>query len=189
MKFFAFTAVLLLAACATEKKSQVTNYESPGNLKSLSPIQCADLVDVTNQNTPADIYPAVQDCMNKKDYTRAAKLFALAGTLGRYDQMRVTDQSAHQAVTVLRMNHLGSFSKAENDALLSSITAISKDAEAFKSMCSQIASLGPPSYYPAYMVQHGMGAFLGGDSGKSINQDFNPSEAWGKAINGFLRCT
>jgi hypothetical protein len=188
MRFAVFVVVLLLAACATEPKPQINNYQTKGNLQALSPIRCIELAEVTNQNTPADIFPGVQDCMNKKDYSRAAKLFALAGSYGRFDRMRVTDQSAHQAVTALQINHLGSFSKEENDGLLNSITAIANNPDAFKSMCAQIKKIGPPAYYPSYMVQHGMGAFIGGGSTKPIKEDLNTSEAWNKAVNGFLRC-
>lgn len=188
MRLLAFTIIVLLTGCATEQRPQITNYQSKGNLQTLSPIRCVDLTAITNKKTPADIFPGVQDCMNKKDYPRAAKLYALADLYGRVDQLRVTDQSAHQAVAVLRINHLGSFSKDEANSLQNSIMSTAQNTDALKAMCSEIRRLGPPDYYPAYMAQHGMGAFLGGGTSGPVRADFNMAEAWEKSLNGFLHC-
>jgi hypothetical protein len=38
------------------------------------------------------------------------------------------------------------------------------------------------------MVQHGMGAFVGGGSEKPVNEDINTAGVWSKAVNGFLHC-
>jgi hypothetical protein len=125
--------------------------------------------------------------MEKKDYPRAARLYALASLYGRVDQLRVSDESAHQAVTVVRLNNLASFPQDEMDAMLSSIMSIANNADALKAMCGEIRSIGPPAYYPAYMTQHGMRAVLGGSS-TPIRPNFDMNEAWSRSLNDFLHC-
>ncbi len=184
----------LLAGCAAEHEPaaaqgpRITNYEAPGNLQAQAPLGCVELSEVSNHNTPADLFPGVQACMEKREFRKAAKLFALAGVYGRVDQLRVADRSAHQAVTVLKMKHLGGFPKDDAKALTQGIMSIANDPKALGVMCADIRTLGPPDYYPAYMVQHGMGAFLGhGDAGP-IRADFRMDAAWEKALDGYLHC-
>lgn len=59
---------------------------------------------VSNKHTPADIYPGVAACLKAGDFEKAAQLYLTAGTFGRFDQLRVSDRTAHQAVTVLQRN-------------------------------------------------------------------------------------
>lgn len=184
----------LLAGCAAGQEPaaaqgpRITNYEAPGNLQAQAPVGCVELSEVSNRNTPADLFPGVQACMEKGEFRKAAKLFALAGAYGRLDQQRVADRSAHQAVTVLKMKHLGGFPKDDAKALTQGIMAIADDPKALGAMCTEIRALGPPAYYPAYMVQHGMGAFLGHGASGPIRADFRMDDAWEKALDGYLHC-
>jgi hypothetical protein len=86
------------------------------------------------------------------------------------------------------MNHVGSFSKNETNALQSSIMSIINSPDALRAMCAEIKTVGPPNYYPAYMVQHGINAFTGGSPSGSVKADFNVQEAWEKALVVFLNC-
>src|SRR5690349_21994397 len=109
MRTFAFCALMLLAsACATTpqepSRPKVTNYEAKGNLQSFAPLGCVGIADLSNRNTPADITPAVRKCIDAGDYVRAADMFAVAGVYGRFDMLRVSDTTAHQALIVLQMN-------------------------------------------------------------------------------------
>jgi hypothetical protein len=55
-------------------------------------------------------------------------------------------------------------------------------------LCKEVARIGPPGYYPRYMIQHGMGAFLktGGDDG--LVKDFDAKAAWKNSLDTYLHC-
>ena len=44
-----------------------------------------------------------------------------------------------------------------------------------------------PTYHPAYMIQHGMGAFLGQGSDPLV-PGFGPATGWERALDSYLHC-
>lgn len=167
------------------QKGNITNYETKDNLKSFHHLACVDVVALTKDNTPADIYPAVRTCIDHGDFQRAARLFAIAGAFGRFDTLRVLDKSAHQAIPALWMANLdglGQDTKAQFQATLKAIS----DSEQLAELCAQARKLGPPTYYPTYMTQHGLSAFTG--QGGGLKQDFNAAEAWDSSVSTYLSC-
>ena len=95
-------------------------------------------------------------------YKEGTFLFALAGAYGRFDTLRVADNSAHQAVAVARMQALSTLDKSKQTAFQESLKATLGNPEGLAAACKEIVRIGPPNYYPRYMIQHGMGAFLKG---------------------------
>ena len=82
---------------------KITNIEAKGNLESTHDLGCIAIEQVSNKYTPADLYKAYGRCVQANDFDKAITLFIIAGAYGHFDQMRVTDVSAHQAVKVLIM--------------------------------------------------------------------------------------
>ena len=183
--------VIILVASALlagSAKAQVTNYEAPGNLKSNAPLGCVELSSVTNEKTPADIYPGVAACVKSGEYQKAALLFAVAGTFAYFDQLRVSDSTARQAAMAIEMNDFADFSMEQKQSLMKALhAALDSDSPSFKSVCTAVAKLGPPRYFPAYMVQHGMSAFLGG-SGSGVQTGFDAADGWRTSLSRFLHC-
>ena len=52
----------------------------------------------------------------------------------------------------------------------------------------QIERIGAPDYYPRYMVQHGMQAFLISDGSDGLVKDFDAPAAWKQALDSYLHC-
>ena len=168
--------------------AQVTNYQTPGNLEATSPLGCVSLSKVTDQLTPADIYPGMAACIKLGENQKAALLFAVAGAFGYFDGLRVADPSARQAASVVEMNAVSDLTTEQKLAFKKVLFAtLDSNSAGFKSVCSAVGRLGPPKYFPTYMVQHGMSAFLGG-SRHGLNPNFDPTQGWRTSVTSFLHC-
>ncbi len=190
MYYFLLIIGIIIAGCAQEPKSadMFVNLEAPGNLQSNAPLGCIDLSTVTNKSTPADIYPGVAKCIQSGDYKKAGQLFALAGIYGRFDILRVSDSTAHQAIQVLQMNNFKSLTEKQREEFIKSITIYSNyNSIELLSLCNEIKKKGAPGYYPAYMIQHGMGAFVG-SAGNGIKSDFDAAKSWRESLQNYLHC-
>lgn len=167
---------------------QIVNYETKGNLQGSTPVECVEIGKVTSLSTPADIYSAVVKCIDAGEYERAVYLYALGGVYGRFDTLRVSDSTAHQAVQVLQINNFGRLTKEQNETFKKVLLANAETgSKQFTTLCSKIRRVGYPRYFPTYMIQHGMNAVLGSDNA-GINADFDPEKAWEEALTGYLHC-
>jgi len=166
----------------------ITSYESSGNLQSTHHIGCIAPDNIKDIYTPADLYPAIVKCVRKKQYRNAAFIFGLAGVYTRFDEQRVADTSSHD-VTSVYMYRFGSiFSDSQKKQLFKSISAVMSNPHKLQTYCARIRKIGPPDYYPRYMVQHGMQAFTGEKSQGGLVKNFDPQKAWEKSLDTYLHC-
>lgn len=169
--------------------SQTTNYEAKGNLESHRPLDCIELDNVTNMQTPADIVRGVNKCLKKNQHTKAAKLYGLASAYGQFDTLRVKDKTAHQAMGALSLTAF----MGVNDDSVKELTDTLKSqfsvgSAAHSQNCNTIAQIGAPQYHPTYMIQHGIKAFINSDEDDGIATDFNAEEAWAQTLEQYLHC-
>lgn len=169
-------------------RPQIKNYEAPGNLESKYDLGCVAAEKLENKYTPTDLYKAVSKCAQTAKYKDGAFLFAVAGVYGRFDTLRVTDKSAHQAVTVAQMQALSILDKDKQTAFKDSLNKTLGNPEGLAATCKEIVRIGPPNYYPRYMIQHGMGAFLKSDAGDGLVKDFDTKAAWKQSLDTYLHC-
>jgi len=168
-------------------KARITAYEAAGNLALTHEIDCIPLGVAQNGYTPPDLYNAFAKCVQENSYENATGLFLLAGSYARFDALRVTDKTAHQARTVLIMNYTASLSeqqKKEWNAYAGKFTPESKE---LASTCEIIRKIGAPNYYPAYMIQHGMNAFSK-EKIDPIVKDFDSKKVWETILKEALHC-
>jgi hypothetical protein len=163
----------------------ITNYEAPGNLASTHKVSCTNMKSASNTWTPADIYPAVAQCVQEGHFDDAVELFALAGSYSRFDTMRVTDQSAWDASTVLEMQYMSNFTPEQQDAFQKAVNTLLKNSN---QTCADLISVGPPNYTPTYMLQHGMGAFLKNQPNGGLVKGFDKNAAWSKVLHDYAHC-
>ena len=193
MRYFILISLIgiTLFGCAKEPKpsSKFDNIEAPENLQRFAPFKCVSLTEVTNMQTPADLYPAVGECVKAGNYESAGQLFALAGAYGRFDMLRVSDQTALQAIPVLQQQIFSSINdKQKKEFQTKALNAYSKtDSTEFSNMCAQVKKIGPPAYFPVYMIQHGMGTFQG-NSDDGLKPDFDEAQAWQESLTKYLHC-
>jgi TPR repeat protein len=164
------------------------NVEQAGNLQPSHDLGCVDLKDVTDQDTPVDLYRAMAQCVGQGDYERAAYL-RTAGTLfGRFDQMRVKDKTAQDAVAVLRLETEGALPADQRTAFQAELSRLIKKDAFREGLCAAMHALRPPEYYPRYMVAHGMNAFQGGTPGGELVDPFDADKAWRASVDPYLNC-
>ena len=187
IKFMKKLAVSILMLCFLTKSfgTNIQNYEAQGNLISENNLGCVGPEKLSNKYTPADLYKATAKCINQNNNEKAVFLFALAGVYGRFDTLRVADETAHQAVTVLLMETFGSLDEHKKDTFKKVLMNTFKERVI---LCKKIVLIGPPDYYPIYMIQHGMGAFLGRKANSDIVANFDVQAAWKKSLDTYLHC-
>jgi hypothetical protein len=141
--------------------------------------------------TPLELYRAMESCMQRSDVNSAVILFSLAGAYGHYDARRVVDPSAQQAGTLLRTLALQRLSEPQRQALVAAIRSTADDPERLPQLCATLERIGPPTYHPAYMLRHGLGAGQEGAASprRDLVEGFQGAEVWEQVLDSFLRCS
>ncbi|UPT76551.1 hypothetical protein MN086_05725 [Sulfurovum sp. XGS-02] len=183
MKKFLYVFTTL---CVVTANAEIYNIETKGNLESKYPTNCIEVKELTNTNTPADIFVGIAKCLEKSDYQKAGELYFTALAYGRFDAYRVKDQTAHQAIPVLRMNYLGNLNETDTNEFQLALKKVNGE---LNTICSALKELGKPAYYPNYMIQHGMRAFLGEQSKSALVDNFDSDKAWEDVLTNYVKCT
>jgi len=183
---FWFSAGTFAAGSVTQPGVQ--NFEAPGNLESKYDVGCIKADKVKRKYTPTDLYRAMSKCIDSGNFKEGVFLFAVAGVYGRFDAYRVADKTAHQAVIVARMQAVSPLSKDKLTEFQNSLKTTLGNPTGLAAVCKDIEQIGAPEYYPRYMIQHGMGAFLKDRRGNELVEDFNASAAWKKSLDTYLHC-
>ena len=182
------TLLTVFLATSTVNCQEVKAVEAEGNLAVTDSLGCVSIDEVTTDHTPADIYAGIAKCIENEDYINAAQLFAIAGVYGSFDTKRVKDRSAHQALSVLSRQVLSSLDDSQKEAF---IKALKEELEAgsnkLYALCDKINDKGHPTYFPTYMIQHGMGAFTD-DEEEPLKEDFDAEKAFQESLNQYLHC-
>ena len=181
--------VLIMSLIINNIQAQKTiSFEAEGNLESPKPCDCVEILEVTNEHNPADILHGMGKCIEQKDFGKASRLFAIAGVYGVYDTYRVKDKSAHQALIVLQQNILMDISENDKNKMIAEIKkTLKKNSGELSKVCQEIQKVGIPKYYPKYMIQHGIQAFMETD-GDGLVEDFDSEKSWDLALKNYLHC-
>ena len=154
------------------------------------PVPCAAGQSLGNRYTPVNLYLGAGACAKQPaTFEAATNMFVLAGVYGRYDMLRVKDESAHQAVSVMRMAVDGHLSEAFRQHL----RRIADSEMGTLKLCAMVQRAGPPAYFPSYMVQHGLqstqAALKGRAPASPLREDLDTRVAWADAVEGYLHCS
>lgn len=152
-----------------------------------SPDICVEKRDLNNKLSPFDLWKSIRSCVMAENYEVAIYTYALAGSFGRFDTMRVADKTAHQAAGILPIAIMGSLPEDRKNAFQKHVQQALGNDSVRKAYCAEVESMGPPDYIPVYMIQHGMGAFSGA-SKEPFVVPFDPKTAWPQAVKDYLSC-
>jgi hypothetical protein len=190
--FLALFAVVAAAgslhAADLSSRENIRNHTSPGSLESVNDIGCIPSSSLKNSHTPPDLYRGFAKCLAQDEFRKAAFMFMLAGAYARYDTMRVVDKSAHQAVPALRAQAVAAIANSRREAFRDTVKAMTANPAEQAALCREASRIGPPAYYPRYMVQHGLDAFISADAGASLKTGFDSGAAWKKVTADYLHC-
>ena len=163
------------------KKGNVTNIETVGNLSPNAALTGNTLAEIKPENNPVDLLARAVELFPQNQ--RAAYQLGLAARLrAQFDQKRVADRTAQQAFSVLTM-------QPANERVLSwGGGSQTIGAEDHRAVLEWARKSGPPTYHPAWMIQHGMGAF-GASSrvGAGLNAGFVAASAWSQVLEDYAK--
>lgn len=152
----------------------------------LSAEGCPSADQLKNTQSPLEMYQKLPACFEAKRYDDAAKLYVISQVYGKYDTLRVSDRSAHQAIAVLRMSISGMLTP---DNLETFQAALNPLLDNRTQICSILTKLGKPAYHPSYMINHGLQAFGGAQLNGGIKPDFDPETGWKETLGSYMKCT
>jgi hypothetical protein len=165
--------------------AQITNITTAGNLKPTHDLDCLRLDQVKNIYTPADLMVSHDKCIQAARYEDAMALLLLAGTYSRFDTERVADQTSHDAFPAMQANDPPMLETRQHMQPIIAKYRAPNSPEMAK-FCVAIKRIGAPDYYPAYMIDHGMGAVLGKSGG--LVADFDARKGWRDALTLYMHC-
>jgi len=171
-----------------EQKGKVTNLTVVGQLAANQPLTCVSIDGVGKDHTPPDLYHGVSACIQQEDYRTAVALFALAGLESRFDAERVLDKTAGQAGQVLIMDTFNGLPDDKRAKFQAAVKAVAADPEVLSRTCAAIRKIGYPTYYPAYMVLHGIRAFTAKPDDPTMEPNFDGAAAWNSLLGTYLNC-
>jgi len=148
--------------------------------------ECPTVNQVNNTFSPLEMYQTLPACFETKRYDDAVNLYLISQAYGKYDALRVSDQTAHQAIAVLRMSIS---SMIGTEQITEFQNALKPHINDRTQICSVLKKLGKPDYHPSYMINHGLKAFGGPQLNDGINIDFQPEIAWQETLQGYMKCT
>lgn len=160
---------------------------------SSKPSSCTDRERLSREMTPVEMNQALPDCIAGSQMDTALFLFALSGTYGRYDALRVEDKTSPQVTTILRSQAMQRLTNEQKSAFMSQVKQVAENPSKHSSLCAAVRGFGAPTYYPAYMVNHGMAAVQASISRKSLanrglRDGFDSKVGWDLAVSEYLHC-
>lgn len=173
----------------TKPAPNITNYEAQGNLESTNNVRCVGPDGLSRKFTPPDMYRAAAICAQQDMNKEGTFLVALAGAYGKFDTLRVADKTAHNAPNISRMTSFASLDANKISTLQANMKATFSDPAALAAICNDVIRIGPPDYFPRYMIQHGMGVFIQDPkAGNGLVDGFDASAAWSQTLGSYLHC-
>jgi hypothetical protein len=142
-----------------EQAGNITNVRVEGSLAATRQLDCIELPAVSGDLTPPDLHTAVLSCIGQGDYNRAARVFFVASVYSRFDAQRIVDRSAAAGGQVLILRTFAGVSPEQKQLFSKAIDTLTKDPKNFQAWCQDIKRLGPPRYFPKYLILHGLNAF------------------------------
>jgi ankyrin repeat protein len=153
---------------------------------------CVALETLDSSRQPPELYRDVRECVNQEKYLQAAALFALAGIYSRFDAERVSDKTAGQAGQILIMFVFEGMSDGRRERFGAGVKELAADKQALVQLCSNVNAIGYPTYYPSYMILHGMATINAALAGKPQESGLDPSfdapKTWRALENTYLNC-
>lgn len=172
-------------------KQLATIHEHEGSDAEVAPpkLGCVPPEKLTNKDTPLDLDFAWMKCLMNDQYDRAVAIFSLSIAYADFDTLRVADKTAHGVNSEV----FGMVASGVPQAKLKKFDSVKyktlNDPARFGAICTRIAEIGPPGYYPEYMVGHGMQMFTGMQTAQGLVPGFDAAKAWTETLKDNLHCS
>ncbi len=178
---------LVLLAMTLCAKAQVTSYENPDSLRAENPLECVSATEVAASSSAADVAAGAQHCTENGRFDEAAALLLVSSAFVDFDTRRVADASAHAARQALFANTFSNQSESDMQSLFGALDSLDPSSAEHQRICEHLRDIGPPSYFPKYMIAHGLQAATDPDAPPLI-EPFDSARAWEESLTGFIGC-
>ena len=166
-----------------------------GQLAPTQQLDCVEVEQVESKDTPPDILTGVRRCIDAKDYDRAARLEVVALTYARFDAERVADVTARDAGQALAFQFGSALNADQKSGMTGAFSPLVKDGDAHRSLCARMASVGPPTYVPTYMILHSADLIarrmnhLPEPTTEPLVPGFDAAATWNRLKDVYLHCS
>lgn len=178
---------IALLSLATGSQADVTAFEHSDSLKSENPLKCVSPEEVEPTSTAADIAQGALHCFKKRRYEEAAALVFVASAFVDFDTRRVVDSSAHAARQALFAETFSGQSEQKIGEMFQAMDGLSPGSVEHTEICEHLRLIGPPKYFPKYMIAHGLAAFTGSND-QMLVEPFDAESAWSASLTQFTNC-
>ncbi|MCE4555601.1 hypothetical protein [Pelomonas cellulosilytica] len=160
-----------------------------GSLEPTLDLGCIAGSQVLPTHAPPDLFLAAFRCVMTDQFDRAARLMTIAQAFGQFDVARLTDRTVAAGPTVLARRMVGQVPREKLTALLTATRAAEASAALNAELCADLQRVGPPAYYPRYLVLHGLAAASGQSTPEnSLKASFDGPAYWAAYLKGAVRC-
>lgn len=166
--------------CELNNESSCKNYTVLSGETILPEKVCLSMENVNHSMTPVQLSSYGYYCLAENKYEDASKLLLTSMAYGAYDRLRVKDTTAHQASVVLQMQLGSALTKEQQERLQQTLSSMIHQ----KSTCEMLEKVGKPSYYPSYMINHGLNA----QNPQPIVSDFESEKGWDSTLTDYIKC-
>ena len=113
----------------------------------------------------------------------------LSGIFSRFDSRRVVDRTAQGGGAVLIMRTFGQFNSEQRDAFGKATSPLFSDTPEKQIICQNIKKIGYPTYFPKYLILHGLNAYTSKNPLENALIDgFNSDSTWENLLDTYLHC-
>lgn len=181
-------AIPVLLCLATGASAQANRPFLEGALEPSQDLGCIGIEALAPTHTAADLAQASETCLAAGDYDDAVESFIAMQVYGVFDAQRVLDASSHQAIAVMGQRVAQAMDADQQAAFQEAVGRFGgAGADRHAATCARLREIGPPDYFPRYMVQHGQEAFLYPDD-DPLDPEFEPGPTWEAVLVNFLQC-
>lgn len=179
---------MMAAGMMTATGVLAQDHVAPGALAPSVDPGCVTVAQADPRLSPPDLALGVLACGKAGNWDGAADLYALMLLRSAFDTRRVADATAHQAGDVLSLQVGESLSDADGPKLADALGRLVDPGTPRRAgFCEAAKAAGAPQHDPGWMVQHGMGAFLG-SAGDGLVPGFDPAAAWALVLTEDMGC-
>ncbi len=171
-----------------EREGNITRGRVEGSLAPSRELGCISLHETQSTYTPPDLHTGIAKCFQTGAFGMAARLFILASGYARFDAERIKDRSAAAGGQVLILRSFAAFTGEQKEAFSHAARRLTGEPSELAALCSDIQKVGPPTYFPRYLILHGLNAFASSAPLEdALDPTFDSQATWSKLLAG-LRC-
>jgi hypothetical protein len=160
-----------------------------GSLEPTLDLGCINGSQVLSTHTPPDLFLSAYKCIMSGEFERAARLTTIAQAFGIFDVARLTDPTTRGGPEVLANRVISQVPKEKLNGLALALRAAQASSSINDDLCNDLKRSGPPTYYPKYLVLHGLAAYNGQATPEnSLKAPFDATATWSTYLRNSIGC-